>query len=138
MQGHGKILLQGISPTRISPCGRLLMELLLSIAAGCLLALDTSSAQTGKHPFNADDCAALHSATAVSVAPDGAVVLWKATSGVEKGPDKEEWRVIRTDGTDPHTLDLPEHFTPYGFTKDGPRYMVPTRSISFHNSPFSR
>jgi len=95
------------------------MKRQVSIAACCLLALATASAQTGKHPFNADDWTALHSASAVAVAPDGAVVLWKATSGVDKGPDKEEWHVVRTDGTNPHTHDLPEHFTPYGFTKDG-------------------
>jgi dipeptidyl aminopeptidase/acylaminoacyl peptidase len=93
-------------------------------AAGFLLAVSIASAQTppaqpAKHPFAADDWAALHSASAVSVAPDGATILSEVTWGPEKGPSNEEWRLIGTDGSNPRKLDLPEHFTPYGFTKDG-------------------
>jgi len=89
------------------------MRYLVWAAAGCLLA------QTGKHPFTADDWATLHSAGAVAVAPDGATILWEATWGGDKGPENEEWRLIGTDGRNPRKLDLPEHFTPRGFTKDG-------------------
>jgi dipeptidyl aminopeptidase/acylaminoacyl peptidase len=100
------------------------MRPLLTAAAGCLLAISiafgqTPSTQTGKHPFTASGWASLHSASAVAVAPDGAAILWKATSAGEKGPDVDEWRLIAQDGTNPRQLDLPEHFTPYGFTKDG-------------------
>ncbi len=102
-----------------------------SVAAGCVLAVamiseqtvvsaqTMVSAQTGKHAFTADDWAALHSASAVAVSPNGATILWKASWGGEKGPSNEEWRLIATDGTNSRKLDLPEHFTPYGFTKDG-------------------
>jgi dipeptidyl aminopeptidase/acylaminoacyl peptidase len=84
-----------------------------------LLALSLISAQTGKHPFSADDWAALHSASAVAVAPDGATILLKVSWGGDKGPTNEEWRLVQVDGTNPRKLDLPEHFTPYGFAKDG-------------------
>lgn len=77
-----------------------------------------ASAQTDKHPFTADVWAALRSVSAVAVAPDGATILCKATWGGDKGPDNKEWRLIDASGTNPHKLDLPEHFTPYGFTKD--------------------
>ena len=100
------------------------MRLLLCAASGWLLAMftasgQTPSAQTGKHPFTAVDWAALHSASAAAVAPDGATILWKATWGGPKGPSIDEWRLIAADGTNQRKLDLPEHFTPYGFTKDG-------------------
>src|ERR1700685_4669158 len=100
------------------------MRPLFCVAGGCALAVSialgqTSSAQTGKHPFTAGEWAALHSASAVAVAPDGVTILWKATWGSEKGPNIDEWRLIATDGTNPRKLDLPEHFMPYGFTKDG-------------------
>jgi dipeptidyl aminopeptidase/acylaminoacyl peptidase len=95
------------------------MRFLACVAAGCLFAVSIASAQTGKHAFTADDWAALHSATAVAVAPSGATILLKASWGGEKGPSNEEWRLIGTDGTNPRKLELPEHFTPYGFTKDG-------------------
>jgi dipeptidyl aminopeptidase/acylaminoacyl peptidase len=100
------------------------MRCLHCVAAGYLLAISMTSAQvtpaqTGKHPFSADDWAALHSSSAAAVAPNGATILLKVTWGGEKGPSNEEWRLIGTDGTNPRKLDLPEHFTPYGFTKDG-------------------
>ncbi len=75
--------------------------------------------QTGKHPFTVDDWAALHSASSVALAPDGATILLKVSWGGEKGPTNQEWRLIGADGTNSRKLDLPEHFTPYGFTKDG-------------------
>src|SRR5580658_4067255 len=88
-------------------------------AAGLLLALSIASAQTDRHPFSADDWAALRSASVVAVSPDGATILSKTSWGSEKGTGNREWRLIATDGTNPRKLDLPEHFAPAGFTKDG-------------------
>lgn len=64
------------------------------------------------------DWSSLKSAAAAAVAPDG-TILCRITSGVEKGESKVDWRLVRPDGSNPRTLDLPEHFTPLGFTGDG-------------------
>jgi len=74
------------------------------VTAGCLFIVSVASPQTGKHAFTADDWAALHSAAAVAVAPNGTTILWKASWGGEKGPTNEEWRLIATDGTNARKL----------------------------------
>ena len=88
-------------------------------AAGLLAAVLTVAAETAKHSFTADDWAALHSASAVAVAPDGATILCHVGWGGDKGPSQEEWRLINKDGSNPRKLELPEHFSPAGFTRDG-------------------
>jgi dipeptidyl aminopeptidase/acylaminoacyl peptidase len=72
-----------------------------------------------KHPFNGDNWTQLRSARAVAVSPDGRSILYRVTSGVLKGPTKEEWRLIGADGSDSRELKLPEHFSAIGFTRDG-------------------
>ncbi len=72
-----------------------------------------------KHPFNSDDWAKIRSAHAIAVSPDGRSILYLVNSGVLKGPTKEEWRMIGSDGTNSRELKLPEHFSPLGFTRDG-------------------
>ena len=57
-----------------------------------------------KHPFNGDDWTALRSAQPIAVSPDGHTVLYRVGHGVLKGPTKEEWRLIATDGTNPREL----------------------------------
>ena len=74
------------------------------VAASYLLAVWMAWAQTGKHAFTVDDWAALHSASSVAVAPDGATILWKASWGGEKGPTHQEWRLIGADGTNPRNV----------------------------------
>ena len=82
-----------------------------------LLCLSARAAQ--KHPFTADDWAALHSAVSVAVAPDGKTILYLVEYGAAKGPSKQDWHLISADGTNDRLLKLPEHFRPDGFTKDG-------------------
>jgi acetyl esterase/lipase len=72
-----------------------------------------------KHPFNVDDWAAMHSAIAVAVAPDGKTILYNVRFGGAKGPTVNEWHTITTNGVDSKKLDLPADFTPFGFTADG-------------------
>jgi dienelactone hydrolase len=74
--------------------------------------------QTVKHPFSAKDWAALHSAGAAAVSPDG-TILYLVTFGGDQGPTQREWWSIQPDGTHATKLDLPEGFLPMGFTRDG-------------------
>jgi dipeptidyl aminopeptidase/acylaminoacyl peptidase len=95
------------------------MRPVLCCVLGLLLGIPVAGSQSGKHLFTADDWAALRSATAVAVAPDGATLLCHVKWGADKGPDNEEWRLINTDGTNPRKLDLPEHFIPHAFMPGG-------------------
>jgi dipeptidyl aminopeptidase/acylaminoacyl peptidase len=72
-----------------------------------------------KHPFNADDWTKLHNAHAVAVAPDGRTILYNVSYGAEKGPAKNDWKLIGADGKNSREIKLPEHFNPLGFTRDG-------------------
>jgi dipeptidyl aminopeptidase/acylaminoacyl peptidase len=74
------------------------------------------------HPFTFDDYAALRSAAPVAVAPDGRTILVRIDFGAAKGPARHEWRLMQADGSSSHTIDLPDHFTPSGFTRDGGLY----------------
>jgi dipeptidyl aminopeptidase/acylaminoacyl peptidase len=93
------------------------------IAAACVLVLFFGLAGAAfaaeKHPFRAEDWAALRDATAIAVAPDGETILYRVDFGGEKGPTQHEWRLIASNGSNPRKLTLPEHFTPAGFTKEG-------------------
>jgi len=72
-----------------------------------------------KHAFNPDDWTKLRSAHAQAVSPDGRTILYVVSYGVEKGPTRNEWRLIGADGTNSREIKLPEHFSPIGFTRDG-------------------
>lgn len=72
-----------------------------------------------QHPFGLDDYSSLHQARAVSVSPDGKTILYLVSYDGDKGPTKNEWRLIDASGENSRKLELPEHFAPAGFTKDG-------------------
>jgi dipeptidyl aminopeptidase/acylaminoacyl peptidase len=87
--------------------------------AALLYAVIAASGQAAKHPFNVDDWAALHQVSPAAISPDGATILCHVVWGGEKGPSQEEWRLISKDGSNPRKLDLPDHFSPAGFTREG-------------------
>ena len=72
-----------------------------------------------KHSFTFDDYAALRSARAVAVSPDGKTILYVVSYFENKGRQKSEWRVIDMTGENSRKLSLPEEFRPIGFMKDG-------------------
>jgi dipeptidyl aminopeptidase/acylaminoacyl peptidase len=78
----------------------------------------SSDKSTTRHPFTAKDWAALRSAGATAVAPNG-TILYVVTFGGEKGPTHREWWTIQPDGSHAAKLDLPEGFKPMGYTRDG-------------------
>jgi dipeptidyl aminopeptidase/acylaminoacyl peptidase len=73
-----------------------------------------------KHPYGLDDYSALRRSRATAISPDGKqvlyVVFWNGTIGPVY---KEEWHLIDISGAHDHKLDLPEHFSPNGFTHGG-------------------
>jgi dipeptidyl aminopeptidase/acylaminoacyl peptidase len=71
-----------------------------------------------KHPFTAKDWAALHSARATAVSPDG-TVLYRVGFGGDKGPTQTEWWTVKADGSNAAKLELSADFSPLGFTADG-------------------
>jgi dipeptidyl aminopeptidase/acylaminoacyl peptidase len=83
-----------------------------SLAASPLVAAD-------KRPFASSDFISLHSAMPVAISPDGKAILFDARFFAEKGPAKDEWHTVPAAGGGALKLDLPEKFTPAGFTKDG-------------------
>ncbi len=90
----------------------------VSVSAATVLAQTPAA----KHPFTFDDWVALHSAAPAAIAPDGRPILYRVDSGVAKGKTRQEWKVVNADGTGAHALELPEHFTPTGFTPEGALY----------------
>jgi dipeptidyl aminopeptidase/acylaminoacyl peptidase len=72
-----------------------------------------------KRPFGIDDSLALRQARAVSVSPDGKTILYVVSHAGDKGPPKNEWRLIDVSGENSRKLELPENFEPAGFVKDG-------------------
>jgi dipeptidyl aminopeptidase/acylaminoacyl peptidase len=88
----------------------------------CLRALSASAQDASGHPFTFDDYASLRSAAPVAVAPDGRTILVRVDVGAVKGPTHHEWRLAQADGSVSRTVELPEHFTPSGFTRDGGLY----------------
>ncbi len=76
------------------------------------------AAAEAKAPFTAKDWAGLHSASAIAVASDGAI-LYRVSYGADKGPTHNDWWTIGADGTHATKLDLAEDFTPMGFSRDG-------------------
>jgi len=84
-----------------------------------LLAAAPPGVAAEKHPFGMGDAAALRSARALAVSPDGTTVLFVVRFDGERGPAKREWHVIGASGDGDRKLDLPESFQPAGFTRDG-------------------
>lgn len=90
----------------------------IAVATGLVCSVIAFTAP-GKHPFSEDDWAALRSASAVAVAPDGKTILYDVRFGGAKGRTNDEWHTIQTSGADSKKLDLPADFNPLGFTADG-------------------
>jgi dipeptidyl aminopeptidase/acylaminoacyl peptidase len=89
--------------------------LAIASAAGQAAAGQTAPA---KHPFSPKDWAVLRSAAAAAVSPDG-TILYGVTFGSDHGMSHHEWWTVAADGSHPAKLDLPEDFSPMGFTRDG-------------------
>lgn len=53
------------------------------------------------------------------MSPDAKQVLYQVRWNGETGPVKDEWHLVDASGSNTRRLDLPEHFAPSGFTKDG-------------------
>jgi hypothetical protein len=83
-----------------------------------LLVAGTAFGQAAKHPFTAHDWAALRSARAAAVSPDG-TILYHLTFGGEKGLTLNEWWTIAADGSHAAKLEVTDDFSPMGFTSDG-------------------
>ena len=79
-------------------------------------------AAADKRPFASSDFTSLRSATPVAISPDGKAILFDVQSFDEKGPAKHEWHTLALTGGGDVKLDLPEKFTPSGFTRDGALY----------------
>src|SRR4030095_3648905 len=99
-------------------CSRVLRSVALFIVVS--LATGVSGVRpVNKHPFGLDDYSALRRARAVSVSPDGKTILYVVSHNGDKGPPKNEWRLIEVSGENSRKLELPENFRPAGFLKDG-------------------
>ena len=92
----------------------LALTITVSLATGISGALPADT-----HPFNVDDYSALRHAHAVSVSPDGKTILYLVSYDGDKGPPKNEWRLIEVSGESSRKLELPGNFKPAGFLKDG-------------------
>ena len=88
-------------------------------AALIFCGLSTAALAADKRPFASSDFTSLRSATPVAISPDGKAILFDVHFYEEKGPAKDEWRTVAAAGGDSLKLDLPEKFTPLGFTRDG-------------------
>ncbi|HZS52797.1 MAG TPA: prolyl oligopeptidase family serine peptidase [Bryobacteraceae bacterium] len=97
------------------------MRIAILAAAQCLTItlVFGQAAAAEKHQFTFDDWAALRSARAIAVSPDGNTILYNVRFGGAKGRTNDEWRTIPVNGPDSKKLDLPVGFTPFGFTADG-------------------
>src|SRR4029077_4669648 len=85
-----------------------------------VLEITSVASAADKHPYNTDDYAALHRARAVAVSPDGKAILYQVMYDGASGPvNKHDWHLIDLSGENSRKLDLPEHFEPSGFTKEG-------------------
>jgi dipeptidyl aminopeptidase/acylaminoacyl peptidase len=74
--------------------------------------------QPAKHAFGAKDWSTLRSARAQAISADGKI-LYAIEHGGEKGPTTTEWWTVAGDGSQPAKLELPQDFSPIGFTQDG-------------------
>ena len=80
----------------------------------------TASAQApARHVYTVHDWAAARSAAPVAVSADGATILYRVGYGAESGDGGHEFWFIHPDGTGAAKLELPENFSPEGFTLKG-------------------
>ncbi|MGC2110705.1 MAG: S9 family peptidase [Candidatus Korobacteraceae bacterium] len=79
----------------------------------------SAPAQSARHPFTFEYGATMRHAEVVAVSPDGKTILYRVSFGGPKGPSNKEWRLIGASGGDARLLNIPENFTPAGFTGDG-------------------
>ncbi len=91
----------------------------MTIRLALVLAVLLAGAPGDPHPFGIDDWTSMRSARPVAISPDGASILYRVDVGANRGPTTYEWRLIGFDGGAGRRLDLPDRFTPYGFTRDG-------------------
>jgi hypothetical protein len=95
------------------------LGVVLAVAGTAWSASGTAGQEVAaKHSFSAKDWAALHSAEVAAVSPDG-TILYLVTFGDDHGPMHREWWTAAADGSHAAKLDLPEDFSPMGFTRDG-------------------
>lgn len=90
----------------------------LTVMCALSVAAAAQANPPAKHSFGGKDFASLRSAEAMAVSPDG-VILYVVTFGGDTGPTHKEWWTIAPDGTHATKLDLPEGFSPIGFTREG-------------------
>lgn len=91
----------------------------LAVMGTAFIQADAAQQQgTVKHHFSAKDWAGLRSAVAVAISPDGSV-LHSVTFGGDHGPTHKEWWTTTADGGHAVKLEIPEDFSPTGFTRDG-------------------
>jgi dipeptidyl aminopeptidase/acylaminoacyl peptidase len=95
---------------------------ILAVLVGVCAATAFAQSPPVTHPFTFDDMVALRAAAPAAIAPDGRTILYRVDSGVIKGKTRQEWKIVGADGTGAHGLELPEHFTPVGFTREGGLY----------------
>jgi dipeptidyl aminopeptidase/acylaminoacyl peptidase len=100
---------------------RSLVLLLAMIGAFCSAsAFNKTVRAADKHPFGLDDYSAFRGARATAVSPDGKQVLYEVFWDGTSGPvNKQEWHLVDVSGANDRKLDVPEHFNPIGFTKEG-------------------
>jgi dipeptidyl aminopeptidase/acylaminoacyl peptidase len=97
-------------------------RVLRSLALTTIVSLTTGASgvlPADTHPFRLDDYSALRHAHAVSVSPDGKTILYRVSHDGNKGPPKDEWRLIEVSGENSRKLELSENFKPTGFLKEG-------------------
>jgi dipeptidyl aminopeptidase/acylaminoacyl peptidase len=104
---------------RMSAMNRIPLALVVQVFMFC-----TAFAQSpaGRHAFAFDDYQAIPSATPVAFSADGSTILYRVDSGVSKGQTRHEWKLMDADGAHARSIELPEHFTPFGFTRLGALY----------------
>lgn len=90
--------------------------LVLFFVAPCF----SQASDQGTRGFGPEDWAALRSAHAVSVAPDGKTILYKVNHGAEQGPTQNEWWLLNQGRPGGRTkLEMPKDFSPSGFLLTG-------------------
>jgi dipeptidyl aminopeptidase/acylaminoacyl peptidase len=95
-------------------------RVLIGFTVLCLFGMAARLRAADKHPFYLDDYAAIHRARAAAISPDGKSILYQVIFDGTSGPvNKHDWHLIDISGENSRKLDLPEHFEPAGFTKDG-------------------
>jgi dipeptidyl aminopeptidase/acylaminoacyl peptidase len=80
--------------------------------------VSAQSTATTKHSFDMGDWAALRSACAVAVSPEG-TILYAINLGNDCGSTHREWWTVAADGSRAAKLNVSAEFSPMGFSRDG-------------------